>query len=259
MFGYGFSLNTMFTLCPFETKRGSIFCFWTENVFPNRSSVLFQNDQRESLLVFYVGNILVDKNTLCNGCILNRFIDFIQSLQVIWAVFVSSNVTGHKFLEDVHEDSILFLSQINWLLCNHPDGPLKASGLPAVSRSFNVEDVGTSEQHRPVLGQATPSSIRSWISVDTIWEVSTRRPDATYRSRIFRVSFTDAKISDSEDCPDARPSRPDVVLLWEELCYSGKVVAKDRPNKGKLPFGRSTARVQICLELGFLKPINRWL
>jgi len=28
------------------------------------------------VLVFYVGNILDDKNTLCNGCILNRFIGF---------------------------------------------------------------------------------------------------------------------------------------------------------------------------------------
>jgi len=34
-------------------------------------------------------------------------------------------------------------------LCNRPDGPLKASGRPAVSRSFNVEDVRTSGQHRP--------------------------------------------------------------------------------------------------------------
>jgi hypothetical protein len=39
MFGYGFFfffffLNTLFTLCPFETKRRSIFYFWTGNVFP---------------------------------------------------------------------------------------------------------------------------------------------------------------------------------------------------------------------------------
>jgi hypothetical protein len=27
MFDYGFSLNTLFTICHFETKRGSIFCF----------------------------------------------------------------------------------------------------------------------------------------------------------------------------------------------------------------------------------------
>jgi hypothetical protein len=26
-------VNTMFTLCPFHTKRGSIFIFWTEIVF----------------------------------------------------------------------------------------------------------------------------------------------------------------------------------------------------------------------------------
>jgi hypothetical protein len=65
------------------------------------------------LLVFYVGNILDDKNTLCNGYILNRLIGFIQSLQVLWTVFVSSHVTGYKVLEDVHEDSMHFPSQIN--------------------------------------------------------------------------------------------------------------------------------------------------
>jgi len=61
---------------------------------------------RSIVLVFYAGNILVDKNTLYNGCFLNRSIGFIQSLQVIWIVFVSSHVIGHKFLEDVHEDFI---------------------------------------------------------------------------------------------------------------------------------------------------------
>jgi hypothetical protein len=30
---------TLFTLCPFKTKRGSIFLFWTGNVFLNRLSV----------------------------------------------------------------------------------------------------------------------------------------------------------------------------------------------------------------------------
>jgi hypothetical protein len=148
------------------------------------------------MLVFYVGNILVDKNTLCNDCILNRFIGFIQSLQVIWIVFVSSHVTSHKFLEDVHEDYMHFSSQINRFLCNHPDGPLKVSGRPAVSRSFNVEDVRTSEQHRR---DARSSFSNFYTELDfccTVWEVSARCPkyvatrsDATQRSRIFRVSF----------------------------------------------------------------------
>jgi hypothetical protein len=63
-------------------------------------------------------------------------------------MFVSSYVTSHKILEDVHEDSIHFPSQINQFLCNRPDRPLKASGHPSVSRSFSVEDIRTSEQHR---------------------------------------------------------------------------------------------------------------
>jgi hypothetical protein len=56
-------------------------------------------------------------------------------------------VTDHKFLKDVHEDSIQFPSQNSRFLCNHPDGPLKVSGRPAMSRSFSVEDFQTSEQH----------------------------------------------------------------------------------------------------------------
>jgi hypothetical protein len=107
-------------------------------------------------------------------------------------MFISSHVTGHKFLEDVYEDSMLFPSQINRFLCNRLDEPLKASRRPLVPRSFSVEDVRTSEQHLQKLGQASPISTRSWISVDTIWELSAKRPDdvathpdATQRSRIF--------------------------------------------------------------------------
>jgi hypothetical protein len=55
------------------------------------------------------------------------------------------------------------------------------------------------------------------------------RPDATQRSRIFWVYFMNAERSDNEDCTDARPSHPYLVLLWEESCCSGKAVAEDRP------------------------------
>jgi hypothetical protein len=64
------------------------------------------------MLVFYVGYILDDKNTLCNGRYLNRTIGLIQNLQVLWTVFISSHVPCHKFLEDVHEDPMQNPSQL---------------------------------------------------------------------------------------------------------------------------------------------------
>jgi len=101
------------------------------------------------VLVFYIGNILIDKNTLCNGCFLNKIIGYIQSLHVIWIVSHFMPCVGHKVLEDVHEDFMQFSKQNSWFLCNRPDGPLKASGHSLVSRSFSVEFVWTIEQHRP--------------------------------------------------------------------------------------------------------------
>jgi hypothetical protein len=74
------------------TKRGEYFLLFLDQECISKPVKCFlsQNGQKGSLLVFYVGNILVDKNTLCNSCIFNRLIDFIQSLQVIWAVFVQA-------------------------------------------------------------------------------------------------------------------------------------------------------------------------
>jgi hypothetical protein len=67
-----FSKNFVYPLSLCDKKGEFFLVYWTGNVLPNWSSVLSQNRQRGSLLVFYIGNILVDKNTLCNGCLLKR-------------------------------------------------------------------------------------------------------------------------------------------------------------------------------------------
>jgi hypothetical protein len=58
-------------------------------------------------------------------------------------------VSDHKFLEDVHEDSIQFPSRNSRFLCNCPGDPLKGSGHPTVSRRFSVAVVRMIELHCP--------------------------------------------------------------------------------------------------------------
>jgi hypothetical protein len=101
------------------------------------------------------------------------------------------------------------------------------------------------------LCQASPISIRSRISaVDTVWDVSARRPDDVQHSKIFQVSFTSTERSCSEDRPDARPSCPIVDLIRIELCYFGKAVAVNRPDGRATPSGRSSGfEEDLCARL----------
>jgi hypothetical protein len=103
--------------------------FWTGNVFPNWSSVfLSQNGQRGSFLVFYVGNILVDKNTLYNGCILAGQ-SVVQSSCIRTMVFISESSyiqtsIDHKLLEDIHEESFA-KTKTNQPVSVQPSGRLR--------------------------------------------------------------------------------------------------------------------------------------
>lgn len=148
----------------------------------------------------------------------------------IWTVFISKHVTDHKFLEDVHEDSLQIPRQKNRFLCNHSDESLKASGCPAVSRSFKGEDVRTSEQH---CSDARSSFSNFYMELDfssrhCLWsscKTSGLRGNTSRRCPAFQniPDFcSNTERSYSEDDPDAPPSRPIVYLLLKDLYYSGR-------------------------------------
>jgi hypothetical protein len=48
---------------------------------------------------------------------------------------------------------------------------------------------------------------------------TSRRCPAFHNIPVFR---SNTERSYSEDRPDAQPSRPDIYLLWKDLCYSGR-------------------------------------
>jgi hypothetical protein len=64
----GFSLIFCLPFVLLRQKGGVFFVLDRECISKPVKCFLSQNRQRGSLLVFYIGNILVDKNTLSNSC-----------------------------------------------------------------------------------------------------------------------------------------------------------------------------------------------
>jgi hypothetical protein len=132
-------------------------------------------------------------------------------------------VTDHKFLEDVHEDSLQIPRQNSRFLYNRLDKPLKASGCPTVSISCNVEYVWMSKQHRSDSRSSfsnfyTELDFNSRHCLGSLYKTSRRHGYTSGRCPAFQnihVLRLNAERSYSED-------RPDVYLLWKEFHYSGR-------------------------------------
>jgi hypothetical protein len=111
---------------------------------------------------------------------------------------------------------------------------LKASERPAVSRSFSIEDVWTSEQHRPDARSSfsnffTELDFSSRHYLGSFCKKSGRRGDTYGRCPAVQniPDFrSNAERRYSEDHLDSRPSRPEVYLLWKDLCFFGRLSQK---------------------------------
>jgi hypothetical protein len=153
-----------------------------------------------------------------------------------------------------------FPSQNSRFLCNRPDGPLKVSRRPVVSRSFSVEDVRTLEQHLPDARSSfsnfyTELDFSSRHCLGSFYKTSGRRGNTSGRCPTFQnilVFLLNATRSYREDRPDAWSSRPDVDLIKIELLCFWKDIAENRSDVAILLSGRSTARVHFSADFGFL-------
>jgi hypothetical protein len=127
-----------------------------------------------------------------------------------------------SFKEDIHEDSMQFPSQNSQFLCNRPDRPLKASGRPAVSRNFSVEDVRTSEQYRP-----DELDFRSRHYLGSFYKTSGRRGNTSGRCLAFQniLSFLFECRKELWRRPSGRGP-----CYGSFQCYFEKAVAVDRPD-----------------------------
>jgi hypothetical protein len=126
-----------------------------------------------------------------------------------------------------------FPSQNSQFLCNCPDGPLKASGRPAVSRSFNVEDVRTSEQHRLDARSSfsnfyTELDLSSQHCLGSFCKTSRRRGNTSGRCPAFqnissflyeRGKEIQRKLSGHSAKPSRRgPVMGRIALFWKDGC-----------------------------------------
>jgi hypothetical protein len=108
---------------------------------------LSQNGQRGSLLIFYWLHSGLNKNTLCNGCSLTGWLVLVSESSC--SQIKSKTIIDHKLLKDVHEESLQNSRQKQPVPVQPSRRAFEDVRTPRSVLQTNIEDVRTSEQHRP--------------------------------------------------------------------------------------------------------------
>jgi hypothetical protein len=137
----------------------------------------------------------------------------------------SKTITDHKLLEDVHEESLQNPRQKQQVPVQPSGRAFEGVRTPCSVSQINIEDVRTSEQHRP---DAMSISIQQGVcfqkstlfgkSLQAVWTTWQQVRMMSTSSEYSRVPFEREK-DFSEDLPDARSSRLDMNLIKIELRY----------------------------------------
>jgi hypothetical protein len=141
-------------------------------------------------------------------------------------VFNSKTITDHKLLKDVHEESLQNPRQKQSVLMQPSGRAFEGVRTPRSVLQINIEDVRTSEQHRP---EARSISIQQEVGFQksTLFGKFLQAVRTTWQyvwtissiSKYSKVSFEHRK-DFSEDRPSVRSSRSDVNPIKVELrCF----------------------------------------
>jgi len=150
----------------------------------------------------------------------------------------SKTITDHKLLKDVHEESLQNPRQKQPVPVQPSGRAFECVRTPRSVLQINIEDVRTSEQHCPdvqsiriqqgVCFQKSTLFGKSLQAIRTTWQhVQTMSSSSEYS----RVPF-ERERDFSEDCPDARSSRPDVNPIKIKLCCFWKRYRRKPSGRG---------------------------
>jgi len=150
----------------------------------------------------------------------------IQNLHVIQTMIKSKTIIDHKLLKDVLEESLQNPRQKQQVPVQPSGRAFEGVRTSCSVSQINVEDVRTSEQHRP---DARSISIQQGVgfqkstlfgkSLQAVWTTWQHVRKMSSSPEYSRVPFKLGK-DFSENHPDARSSRSDVNLIKIKLrCF----------------------------------------